>query len=245
VADGAAPGQTAAHGSCEIVVWQSARLVSVLKPRWLHPDMASGQAMAAAGGLWLVEYRTDREAVVAEVRERGLRALEVVGDLSFLTELPELEFLVARDPPDVAPIHALSKLRLLLFPGTWDGHLDGAAWPGLEKFGATEIPKGGGGVETLYAHPSVRSLGLQRPHLVDVRPIAAPRLESLCIAQTGTLVNLAGIEELASTLLDLTLSGLPALESLHDLGALERWRFSTSTAFAGSRPSRTLPGCRA
>jgi hypothetical protein len=184
--------------------------------------MASSQEMAAAGGLWLADYSTDREAVVAEVRERGIRALEVVGDLSFLTELPELEFLIARDPPDVAPIHTLSKLRVLSFPGTWEGHLDARAWPVLLRFGATEIPKDGGGVETLYAHPRLLSLGLQRPRLVDLGPIAAPRLASLSVADSRTVVSLAGIDELASTLLDLTLSGLPALESLHGLEALRR-----------------------
>jgi hypothetical protein len=184
--------------------------------------MATEQEMAAAGGLWLAERSTDRAAVIAEVRERGVRALEVFGDLSFVAELPDIEFLVARDPPDVAPIHALSKLRLLSFSGTWDGRLDGAAWPVLESFGAAEIPKGGGGVETLYAHASLRSLGLARPRLVDLSAIEPPRLESLSIGQTRTLVRLAGIEARASTLLNLSLDGLPALESLHGLEALVR-----------------------
>jgi len=184
--------------------------------------MASGREMAAAGGLWLVEHSTDRAAVVAEAHERGLRALEVAGDLAFVAELPELEFLVARDPPDVAAVHTLSKLRLLSFSGTWGGRLDGTAWPALEWFGANEIPKDGGGVETMFGHPSVRSLGLGRPRLVDLRPIAPPRLESLSVAQSRTVVDLAGIEERASTLLDLTLSGLPALQSLRGLEALER-----------------------
>ena len=38
--------------------------MSVLQPRWLHPDMETGQAMAAAGGLWLVEH--DVEFVMAQ-----------------------------------------------------------------------------------------------------------------------------------------------------------------------------------
>jgi hypothetical protein len=184
--------------------------------------MASGQKMTAAGGLWLAEDQSDRAAVVAEVRERGLRALEVVGDLSFVTALPDLEFLVARDPPDVAPIHALSNLRLLSFPGTWGGRVDAAAWPALERFAALEIPKDGGGVETVLGHPSLRSLDLGRARLVDLRPIRAPRLEALSLAQSRTLVSLAGIDGLASTLLDLTLSVLPALDSLQGLEALGR-----------------------
>jgi hypothetical protein len=125
--------------------------------------MASGQEMAAAGGLWLVEYWADREAVVAEVRERGVRALDVFGDVSFLAELPEVEFLVARDPPDVEPIHSLSKLRLLSFPGTWDGRLDGTAWPVLERFGVTEIPKDGGGLSGFGVLGSWTSVRSKRP----------------------------------------------------------------------------------
>jgi hypothetical protein len=184
--------------------------------------MESGREMAAAGGLWLVDRATDRDAAAAEARERGLRALEVAGDLSFVEQLPELEFLVARDPPDVAPLHALSKLRLLSFPGTWGGRLDGAAWPALEWFSANEIPKDGGGVETLFAHPTARSLGLGRPRLADLDPIEAPKLESLSIAQTRTLGTLAGLEKHASTLLDLSLDALSALESLRGIEALER-----------------------
>jgi hypothetical protein len=175
----------------------------MLKARPLIPEQASAREMAAAGGLWLVDESTDRAAAVAEVRERGLRALQVVGDLSFVAELPEIEFLVARDPPDVAPIHTLSKLRLLSFSGTWGGSLDGTAWPELRWFGAVETPKNGGGIETLFGHPSLRSLGLGRPRLADLGPIDAPRLESLDIGQTRTLVTLAGIEKHASTLLDL------------------------------------------
>jgi hypothetical protein len=178
--------------------------------------------MAAAGGLWLVEYRADREAVVAEVRERGIRALEVFGDVSFLVKVPHVEFLVAHDPPDVAPIHELSKLRLLSFPGTWDGDLDGTTWPVLEWFGANEIPKRGGGVETLFAHPSLRSLGLGRPRIADLQAIAAPRLDSLSVGQTSTLSRLSGIERHASTLLDLSLDGLSSLQSLRGLHALDR-----------------------
>lgn len=196
--------------------------MSDLKPRPLIREMDSGREMAAAGGLWLVGHSTDRAAAIAEVRERGLRALEVVGDLSFVADLPDIEFLVARDPPEVAPIHRLSKLRLLSFSGTWGGSLDGAAWPELRWFGAVETPKGGGGIETLFVHPSLRSLGLGRPRLADLGPIEAPRLESLDIGQTPTLTTLAGIERHASRLLDLSLGALPALESLRGLESLER-----------------------
>jgi hypothetical protein len=39
--------------------------------------MTSGQEMAAAGGLWLVEPDAEPAAVVTEVRARRIRALEV------------------------------------------------------------------------------------------------------------------------------------------------------------------------
>lgn len=194
--------------------------MTVLQERWLHPDMASGQEMAAAGGLWLVAADADPAAVVAEVRERGVRALEVAGDISFLAELEELEFLVARDPPDVAPIGSLSQLRLLSLPGTWGGRLVGEAWHRLESFDGSEIPKDGGGIETLLGHPSLRRLSLGRARLVDLREVEAPRLESLTIAESRTLRGLEGVEARAGTLRDLTLAGLPALESLRGLEAL-------------------------
>ena len=176
--------------------------------------------MAAAGGLWLVEHSADREAVVAEARERGVRALTVDGDLSFVADLPDVEFLVARDPPDVTPALGLSKLRLLRFPGTWGGRLDAAAWPALEWFSATEIPKDGGGVETVFDHPALRELGLTRPRVADLEPITAPRLESLSIGQSRTVASLTGIEAHAEWLLDLSLWALPALESLRGLESL-------------------------
>jgi hypothetical protein len=183
--------------------------------------MASQQEMAAVGGLWRVARTTDRAEAVAEALERNVRALDVFGDLSFLTALPDLEFLKAHDPRDVAPIHTLSKLRLLSFPGTWDGRLDGSAWPKLERFGAVEIPKDGGGVETLFAHPTLKSLGLTRPRIADLRPIETPRLESLSVGQTSAVESLAGIGAHAARLLDLSLWWLPKLESLDGLEALE------------------------
>lgn len=195
--------------------------MSVLKPRTIIPQQTSGQAMSDAGGLWLVEGSTDRGAVAAEVRERGLRALEIAGDLTFVEDLPELEFVVVRDPLDVAPLHSLSKLRLLTFPGTWDGTLDGAAWPALEWFSANEIPKNGGGVETLFAHPGLVSLGLGRPRITDLRVVTAPRLESLSVTQTRTLATVSGIEQHASRLRNLTLDTLSGLETLRGLETLE------------------------
>ena len=184
--------------------------------------MVSQQEIAAAGGLWRVDSSTPRAEAVAEARELGIRALDVFGDVSFLSELPDLEFLTVHDPKDVAPIHVLSKLQALSFPGSWDGMIDGSAWPKLRRFSATEIPKDGGGVETLFAHRSVRSLGLTRPRLTDVRPIEAPRLESLGIGQTSSFETLAGIEQHASRLLRLSLWWLPSLESLDGLASLER-----------------------
>jgi hypothetical protein len=221
--------------------------VSVLQRRGLHPNMVSNQEMAAAGGLWLVERSADRAAAVAEARERGVRALEVVGDLSFLAELPELEFLIAMDPPDAAPIHELKRLRQLSFSGTWGGRLDGSAWPALERFHAVEIPKDGGGVEMLFDHPHVRELALQRPQLADLRPIAAPRLASFVVGQTRSLASLTGVEARASTLLDLTLWGLPELESLRgleSLGRLEVLHLESLRKITSLETVARLPGVR-
>ena len=53
-------------------------------------------------------------------------------------------------------------------------------------------------MKTLYAHQALRALGLGRPTLTDLRRIEAPRLESLSVAQTRTLVglDLVGVESL-------------------------------------------------
>jgi hypothetical protein len=194
-------------------------LKAVTSPVESEPNLA----IAASGGLWVPDPDADRRAVVREARERGIRAFSVQGNVDFIAELPELEFLVALDPPDVRPIHALPRLRLLSLSGTWGGRLDGSAWPRLEWFSAVETPKDEGGVETLLSgQPGLRSLGVGRYRRADFEGVRGPRLESLSIWDSRALASLAGIGALAETLTALDLALLPNLSSLDGIESLMR-----------------------
>jgi hypothetical protein len=179
--------------------------------------------MRDAGGLWAALGRPDPAAIVAEVRQRGIRALEVQhADLGFLAELPELEFLyVASDPPDATPVMTLPNLRFLSFTGTWGGSLDFAAFPRLEWFSAVECPRAGGGLDTLFAgHDVLRDLGIGRYPWPDLAPLGALRLGRLAIWDSRALVALDGVAGLAPTLRGLDLERLPNLASVAGLEAL-------------------------
>jgi hypothetical protein len=192
-------------------------LKAVTSPVESEPNIA----IAASGGLWAADRDADRKAVVVEARERGIRAFSVQGNVDFIAELPELEFLVAMDPPDVRPIHALPRLRLLSLSGTWGGRLDGSAWPRLEWFSAVETPKDEGGVETLLSgQPGLRSLGVGRYRRADFVGVRGPRLESLAIWDSRALTSLAGIGSLGGTLTALNLAMLPNLSSLDGIESL-------------------------
>ena len=197
--------------------------MSVLQERWLHPSQTSHQAMREAGGLWVAMGRPDPDELVAEARQRGVRALEVQqNDLAVLAELPELEFLyVASDPTDVSPLSRLPNLRLLAFTGTWDDELDFSAFPHLEWFDAVECPRGGGGLSSLFVgHERLHTLGIGRYPWPDLAPLGALRLRRLVIWNSRKLSALDGADALAGSLRDLSLSSLPNLTSLAGLGLL-------------------------
>jgi hypothetical protein len=185
-------------------------LKAVTSPVESEPNLA----IAASGGLWVPDPDADRRAVVREARERGIRAFSVQGNVDFIAELPELEFLVALDPPDVRPIHALPRLRLLSLSGTWGGRLDGSAWPRLEWFSAVETPKDEGGVETLLSgQPGLRSLGA-----------LAETLAALDLALLPNLSSLDGIESLMR-LEVVKLDGIRQVTTLDAVARLPQLRF--------------------
>ena len=187
-----------------------------------HPDTELWRAIEAAGGLWVPNGYPEPEEVLAEARQRGVRALLTRGgDLQLLHGLPELRFLEAHDPVDVTPAQGLARLRSLGVTA-WGGRLDGSAWPELEWFSAAETPRDGGGVETLYDHPRVRSISVAGMRSADLGELAAPRLESLSLSQGPTLRSLAGIERSADVLRRLELARLPNLTSFSGLTSLRR-----------------------
>ncbi len=196
---------------------------SLLVQRGLNPSSRMQRQEIEAGGRWVALGTSDPDELVAELRARHIRSFEThQRDLTFLRQVPHLEFLVvAGNPPDVAPIHDLIDLRSLSFSGTWGGLLDFAAFPKLESFHVNELPKNGGGTETLWAgHPSLSSLSIRPYPYSDLDPLGRLALRSLGL--TGGLASLAGAEAFATTLERLSLDLAPKLASLDGIEVLSR-----------------------
>lgn len=195
--------------------------MSLLRPINSPVESEANQVMAASGGLWAVPADADRGEVVSEVRERGLRALAVDGDVAFVEHLPNLEFLIASRPPSVEPVTALRRLRLLSFSAAWGGRLDGPSWPQLEWFTANEPPTDGGGIETvLSGSPTLRRVNIGRYRGKDFTIVDAPALESLEVSNSRSVERLDGLQSVARSLTALDLALLPNLRSLDGLQAL-------------------------
>jgi hypothetical protein len=221
--------------------------MSALVRQEQHPDTAYWRAIDEVGGRWsVVGYPTPAE-ILAAARERDVRAITLAGEaVSVAAELPGLEFVTVTDPPDVAPLLGLRRLRALSVLA-WRGRLDGAAWPQLEWFAASSTPRDGGGVESLYDHPRVRDLGLGGVRLHDLAPLTAPSLEVLRLGPSPTLTSLAGIEQHADRLRWVDLERMPKLASLAELAslpALEVLKLSGLKLVTSLEDVARIPGLR-
>jgi Leucine-rich repeat (LRR) protein len=186
----------------------------------LRREVPWQRELLEVGGQWIADRPADPAEIVAEARALGVRALTFAGkDLSFLPELPELEFLSLGDCADIAPAMSLPRLRGFSVV-SWEGTLDASAWPRLERFAGSEPPKGGGGAETAYGHPHVEVLGLGRYAAPDLTPITAPRLRQLHLSG-ARLESLRGIDRLTG-LEVLDVSRVPRLASLAGVETLPR-----------------------
>lgn len=200
--------------------------------RWELPWQ---RELLEVGGEWIADRAADPAYIVSEARTLGVRALSFAGkDLSFLPELPELEFLSLSDCGDVAPAMNLPRLRRFSVV-SWEGSFDASAWPQLERFAGSEPPRGGGGVDTVYAHPHVRVLALGRFGEPDLTSITAPRLCQLHLSGSK-LESLRGIERLTG-LEVLALSRVPKLASLAGVETLPNLEI---LALDGARQVSTL-----
>lgn len=178
--------------------------------------------MLDVGGEWMADPDADPAEVVREVRDRGVRALSVPGpDIGFVRELPDLEFLRVGDCRDVSPALGLSRLRSFSAV-SWRGRVDGDAWPRLRWFGAGEVPRDGGGLESVLGHDAVRSLWLGRFRGTDLSAVTAPRLRELHLGPASALESLAGLEQHADRLEVLDLHSTPSLTSVAVLAQMRR-----------------------
>ena len=143
-------------------------------------DTELADVMRRAGGMWRATRDAAVDDVVAEVERRGIRAMYFRGDVEAARYLPHLEHVQAQDFDDVSPLAGLRSLRSL-FLTAWGGRLDADWWPDLERFGANEFPRGGGGVETVLRCPGLRELSLDGYPEESLQPIASTRLETLSL----------------------------------------------------------------
>lgn len=188
----------------------------------LRQDVPAQRALLEVGGEWVTTHDADPDLVVSEARAHGVRALHVAGkDLSFLAELPDLEHLSLGDAGDITPAMGLDGLRSFSAVSWESGEIDATAWPRLTRFGVSEPPRGGGGVESALVHPVVEVLALRRYAGQDLSAITAPRLRELHLS-SSRLESLAGIDVHADTLELLALSRVPKLSSLAGLDVMCR-----------------------
>ncbi len=211
-------------------------MAALTRNEMLRWDVPAQRAQLEVGGDWIADYRADPAEIVAEARAVGARALSFGGkDVSFLPELPDLEFVRLGDCGDVTPAMSLPRLRGFGVVSWEQGTIDASAWPHLERFAAGEPPRGGGGVHTAYGHPEVRELGLGRFGEADVSAITAPRLRQLSVSGSR-LESLRGIERLTG-LEVLVLSRVPKLASLAGVETLTKLEV---LALDGARQITTL-----
>jgi Leucine-rich repeat (LRR) protein len=224
--------------------------MSVLLERGLHPERSSDVAMRTAGGLWFALNRTDPREIVAEARDRGIRALEVQHrDIGFLAELPDLEHLVLNTAePDAEVINGLHRLRSLAFSFGWKGRLDFANLPALEWLYLTEADPDRG-LETLLAgHTTIRQLAIGRYPATDLGALAnLPSLERLDLFNARRFTSLAGADRVARSLRQLGLARLPRLPSLDGIAALPNLEYvavESCSLITDLAPLRDLPRLR-
>lgn len=224
--------------------------MGILYERGLHPERSSDVAAAAVGGLWFAFNDADPREIVAEVRDRGIRALEVQHrEVSFLADLPDLEFLVLNTAePDAGVINSLPRLRSLGFSFGWKGRLDFARLPRLEWLYIGEADPNRG-LETLLAgHRTLRQLALGRSPAGDLSAAAnLPTLERLEIFNSRRFTSLAGADSVAGSLRQLVLALLPKLESLDGIAALQNLEYlaiESCTRITDLAPLRDLPRLR-
>lgn len=186
---------------------------------FLH-DTELAEVVRAVGGMWRAKPSATIDEIVAEVERRGIKAMHFRGDVEAVRHLPQLEHVQAQDFDDISPLERLRDLKSL-FLTAWGGRLDAEWWPDLERFGANEFPRGGGGVETVVRHPRLRALSLDGYPEESLRPIASTRLETLDLFRSRKLTALDPTDAVATSVRHLSLDQAPKLNSASGLERLQ------------------------
>lgn len=179
-------------------------------------DTELADVIRGVGGMWRPKPSAPVDEVVAEVTSRDIRAMCFRGDVEAVRRLPQLEHVQAQDFDDISPLARLPKLRSL-FLTAWGGRLDADWWPDLERFGANEFPRGGGGVEAAVRHPGLRALSLDGYPEESLQAIASTGLETLDLFRSRRLTALDPPEAVAASVRHLSLDGAPRLNSASGL----------------------------
>jgi hypothetical protein len=249
-----------------------------MPPRYPHGPLAAGvvrtedvgddpalvEAIGAAGGMWQAgDYYADPATIVATARANGVRALRVdARDLSFLSELPELEVLHLRSDGRAVldPVASLPNLRALLIEhDALRGKIRLDAHPRLAYLRIKL--SGRGGRENLpgflAGHPGVRHLHISEVPFGSLDEVAEPfpALRTLSIFGGERMRSIGDVSSWADTLERLRLTfvrlraydGIESLRSLGFLGAtftrvrtiapLADLRSLTHLSILGSLPS--------
>ena len=195
----------------------------------LPPSMLD--AIAEVGGLWHAgDYYAKPEAIVRTAREHGVRALRVdARDLSWIRELPDLEFLHVRTDgrPPLDPVRELGHLRgLTIEVGAVRGTVDLGAHPDLRWLKITLSGKGGTAnlPHILAGHPGVEHLRLSEVPFRDLTELATtfPSVRFFEVYGADRLKTLGDLGPWRETLRGFGATFALRLRTLEGIQALDR-----------------------
>jgi hypothetical protein len=193
----------------------------------LPPALAA--EIEAVGGLWWAsDYYTTPEQVVDGARAARARALRLdYHDLSFLSGLPELEYLWLRSDgfPEVTPVAGVRGLRALLIEtGGMRGELDPLGFPELRWLSC-----GLGGklgpvfLEALQrGHPVLRSLDVHETRIRRLSELGGrfPELRRVRVSFADHLRDVGPLVDVCPRLETLRLTFAVRIESIEGLSGL-------------------------
>jgi uncharacterized protein (DUF3820 family) len=187
----------------------------------------------SVGGLWWAsDYYTTAGEVVDQARGVGARGLRLdFHDLSFLADLPDLEYLWIRSDgfPGLTPVGNLRALRCLLIEtGGMRGELDPIAFPELRWLATSLGGKlGPGFLDALRrGHPHLRSLDVHETRIRRITDLGGPfpELRRLRVAFADHVRDVGPLVAMCPRLETLRLHLLVRIAAVDGLAGLETLR---------------------